>query len=219
MAAIVPVLGGSPSEAVPAAVWVWAELPKAPLGTAAPFSCFICTCSVGINLTWCYLKPQHGRLLGSPPSKDPSSAELCFTPACEPGQMGRERQRRMKGSNHSCCYHSLVATGHLLGPMLGRPSGLKEGTLTSSFYAHLQRTPCLQILHSMYLQHHCLQWVCRSWNKNKILLCASVFCHLIKERNCLEGCWEQTRILAEDKPWCFKANLSIRNSLILIFFI
>lgn len=141
-----------------------AELPKAPMGTAVSFSCFICIRSVGINPTWYYLKPWHRRILGSPPPRDASSAELCFALACEHGQMGRESQRRrMKGSNQSCGHHSLVATGHLLGPMSGTPSGLKEGTLTSNFSSHLQRSPCLQILHSfMHLQHPCLQWVCRS---------------------------------------------------------
>lgn len=36
-----------------------AELPKAPMGAAASFSCFVCIHSVGINPTWDYLKPQH----------------------------------------------------------------------------------------------------------------------------------------------------------------
>lgn len=99
-----------------------AEFPKAPMGAAASFSCFVCTHSVGINLIWDYLEPQHRRLLGSPASRGSSSAELWFTPACEPGQMGREGQRRrMKGNNQSCCHHSVVATGHLLGPMPGDP--------------------------------------------------------------------------------------------------
>lgn len=137
-----------------------AKFPKAPMGTAVSFSCFVCIRSVGTNLT---------RYSKTTTQENPrnSSAELCFTLACEHGQMGRESQRGgMKGSSQSCGHHGFVATGHLLSLVTShvRETLRTEGRKTYiQFLFTLQRTPCLQILHSfMHLQHHCLQWVCRN---------------------------------------------------------